>query len=56
MNEIPMSAKFAPPRDVTSGPIRGSRKVYASLEDVRISAFRSARLRSRTRTSCLSSR
>ena len=29
MNEIP---KFAAPRSVTTGPIAGSRKVYASLK------------------------
>ena len=30
MNEIPTSAKFAAPQAVTTGPIQGSRKVYAS--------------------------
>src|SRR5215469_5237557 len=30
MNEIP---KFAAPRSVTTGPIAGSRKVYASYKD-----------------------
>ncbi len=33
MNEIPTSAKFAAPQDVTTGPIQGSRKVYASPKD-----------------------
>ena len=39
MNEIPTSAKFAAPQVVTTGPIQGSRKVYASPEgrpDLRI--------------------
>ena len=30
MNEIPSSTKFAAPRSVTTGPIVGSRKVYAA--------------------------
>ena len=36
MNEIP---KFAAPRTVTTGPIIGSRKVYAALDgspDIRV--------------------
>ena len=30
MNEIASSTKFAAPRSVTTGPIAGSRKVYAA--------------------------
>src|SRR5271157_3460324 len=33
MNEIPTSLKFAAPEAVTTGPIVGSRKVYASVKD-----------------------